>query len=97
MDTKRIVDRAKALLLSPRTEWPVIAAENATVTEVFQPYVLALAALPAVAGFLRFSVVGLGMPFAGRWRLGLVPGLRLAISAWVLDRKSTRLNSSHRT
>lgn len=91
MDARRVLERARSILLSPRTEWPVVAAEDATVREIFQPYVLALAALPAVAEFLRWTVFGLSMPFSGRIRIGLGAGLRAAVSAWVLSVAGTYL------
>lgn len=57
-----IVQRAKAILLDPKGTWPVIDAEPATVQSVYVPYVLALAAIPAVAGFIGLSLVGFGGP-----------------------------------
>jgi len=42
-----LVDRVKNILLSPKTEWPVIDAESGDTKEVFT-YVAILAAIPAV-------------------------------------------------
>jgi hypothetical protein len=58
-----IFDRAIKLLKSPKTEWPVIAGEPATVGSLYVPYVLVLAAIGPVAmllggggtGFFRLS------------------------------------------
>ncbi|WP_156678953.1 Yip1 family protein [Sphingomonas profundi] len=47
-----VVERAKAILLTPKTEWPVIAAEPATVGGLYRGYVMILAAIPAVCGAL---------------------------------------------
>src|SRR5215510_3550081 len=47
--------RAKAILLSPHTEWPIIAAESATVGELYKNYILIMAAIPAIAGFITFG------------------------------------------
>ena len=44
-----VVDRAKALLLDPKAEWPRIEAEPATPQGIFTSYVMILAAIPAVA------------------------------------------------
>jgi hypothetical protein len=51
-----IVDRVKNILMSPKTEWPAIAAEPADIGSIMMNYVLPLAAIPAVA-----QVIGLGL------------------------------------
>ncbi len=43
-----IVSRVKGILLSPKTEWPVIAGEPATVNSLYTGYAMILAAIPAV-------------------------------------------------
>ena len=43
-----LVDRVKNILLSPRTEWPVIDAEPATVASLYTGYIMPLAAIPAL-------------------------------------------------
>jgi hypothetical protein len=58
-----LVQRALNILKTPKTEWPVIAAEPATVQSLYIPYVLVLAAIGPVAtllggggfGMFRFS------------------------------------------
>lgn len=55
-----LVQRAKNILLDPKGTWPVIAAEPATVQSIYVPYVLALAAIPAICGFIGLSMLGLG-------------------------------------
>jgi hypothetical protein len=53
-----LVDRVKAILLTPKTEWPVIAAEPATISDIYKTYVLPLAAIGPVAGFIGSTVFG---------------------------------------
>lgn len=65
-----IVTRAKNLILTPKTEWAVIASEPADAKGLFTGYVMLLAAIPAVCGFIGLTLF-LGM-FAGGMRL--VPG-----------------------
>jgi hypothetical protein len=55
-----VVERAKALILKPREEWELIDREEYTVKDLYTNYVMILAAIPAVAGFIGFSIVGLG-------------------------------------
>jgi hypothetical protein len=58
MDSGKIIARVKAILTTPKTEWPVAAAEPATVNGLFTGYILILAALPAVAAFIKGSLIG---------------------------------------
>lgn len=48
-----LVDRVKNILLSPRTEWPTIAAEAATVQSLYTGYILILAAIAPIALLIR--------------------------------------------
>jgi hypothetical protein len=83
MDTNKLIARAKATLLTPRTEWPIIAAEPDTVANLYQNYILFLAAIPAIVNFLRFSVFGLRVPFVGTLRFGVGTSLVNAIVQYV--------------
>jgi hypothetical protein len=53
-----VLRRAQNVLMTPRTEWPVIAAESADVGSLYVPYIASLAAVPAVAAFLGLMVFG---------------------------------------
>lgn len=75
-----IVSRAKNLLLQPRQEWGVIAGETHTVQGLFTGYVMILAAIPAVAQFIGFSIIG----YAG-FRLSVGVGLAHMVVAYVLS------------
>jgi hypothetical protein len=76
-----IVDRAKNICLTPITEWPVIAAEPASTQGLVTGYVLPLAAIGAVAGFVGGSIVGRTLPFVGTYRVPFMSGLVLAVFA----------------
>jgi hypothetical protein len=58
MDFGKIIERVKAILTTPRTEWPVIAAEPATINGLYAGYIAIVAALPVIAGFLKGSLIG---------------------------------------
>lgn len=54
---KSLVDRAKDIIVTPKTEWPVIDAEPSTIGGIYTSYVMILAAIPPVAtaiGLLLF-------------------------------------------
>lgn len=60
MDFGKIIERARAILTTPRTEWPVAATEPATVGGLYGGYIAILAALPAIAAFIKGSLIGSG-------------------------------------
>ncbi|HOX70534.1 MAG TPA: Yip1 family protein [Dokdonella sp.] len=74
MDFAKLIARAKAILLSPRTEWPVIAAEPETVANLYKNYILVLAAIPAIAGFIKGSLIGFSL-FGITVRTPMVSGI----------------------
>ena len=53
-----LVERVKAILLTPKTEWPVIEREPGDAAHLFANYVAILAAIPAVCGFVGGVVFG---------------------------------------
>src|SRR6185503_8243235 len=79
-----IVERIKGIILKPSTEWDTIAAEEATTGGLFKGYVLPLAAIGPIAGFVGNSVIGRSIPFVGTFRLPMSTGLSVAISSYVM-------------
>lgn len=58
MDFSKLIERVKAIVLTPKTEWEKIAVETTDTKSLFLNYAMILAAIPAIAGFLgtlRFS------------------------------------------
>ncbi|MBL8297225.1 MAG: YIP1 family protein [Rhodanobacteraceae bacterium] len=60
MDINKLIERVKNVLLSPKTEWPVIAQEHTDVATLYTGYAMILAAIPAVFGFLGSVVFAPG-------------------------------------
>jgi hypothetical protein len=85
VDTNKIIARVKSILLTPRTEWPVIAEEPDTVGGLYTGYIMILAAFPAVVRFLSSTVIGVSVPFLGSYRIGFVAGLTTAVVTYVLS------------
>ncbi|HXS40608.1 MAG TPA: Yip1 family protein [Stellaceae bacterium] len=71
-----LVARAKAILLSPNSEWPVIAGEPAETAGLYKSYILPMAAIPPVCAFIGFSI------FFGRYGFGY--GILGLIAQYVL-------------
>ncbi|HEX9892471.1 MAG TPA: Yip1 family protein [Gemmatimonadales bacterium] len=56
-----LVERVRNILLQPKKEWTVIDAEPATSASLYSGYVVPLAAIPAIAGFIGTSILGFGV------------------------------------
>jgi hypothetical protein len=79
-----IVARAKAILMAPKVEWPKIAGETDSVRDVFMRYVVPLAAIAPVCGFIGRQLFGFG--FLGfSYRPSLIGGLSTAITTYILS------------
>jgi hypothetical protein len=79
MDLNKVIQRARSLLVSPRTEWPVIAAEPATVADLYRDYIMIMAAIPPICEFVKVSVLGYAWHGFRVYRRGIGPGLAAAI------------------
>jgi len=86
VDFNKLIARVKNILLTPKTEWPVIAAEPDSVQGLYKNYILILAAMPAVITFLRYSVFGVGIPIVGgTYRLGVGAGIVQMIVTYIVS------------
>jgi uncharacterized membrane protein len=79
-----IVARAKAIIMTPKTEWQTIENETDDTASLFRNYVAYLAAIPAICGFIGMSVIGFSVPVLGTIRIGFFAGLASAIIRYVL-------------
>lgn len=79
-----LIDRVKNIILTPKTEWPVIDREPGDVPYIFTNYVAILAAIPAICGFVGLSIVGMSVPGLGSVRMPVVSGLANAIVGYLL-------------
>ena len=70
-----IFARAKAIVLSPATEWPVIAAESSSARAIYLRYVAPLVAIGVIATFLGMTLIGTSLGPFGRVRTGIIAGL----------------------
>lgn len=57
--TTSLVERVKNILMTPKTEWPRIDSEPATIGGIYTSYVLILAAIPPVCMLIGMLVFGL--------------------------------------
>lgn len=78
-----LFDRIKNILLTPKSEWPVIAPEPTTLSQLFMGYVMPLAALAALLGFVRMSMLGMSTAFGGGFRMPVASGLVFTVMTFV--------------
>ena len=55
-----LIERVQSILLRPKQTWPAIAAEGGDTGSIYTGYVMILAAIPAVCGFIGLTLVGVG-------------------------------------
>jgi len=79
-----LVERVRNIILAPQVEWAVIDAEPTDIREIYARYVAPLALVPAVAGFIGGSLIGIGVPGVGTVRVGVAAGLFGAVLQFLL-------------
>lgn len=79
-----LLDRVLTLLLRPSDTWLQIERENPGIASVYTRYLIFLAAIPAVAGFIGYSLVGVGA-FGFSVRVPIVQGLVGMVVSYVLS------------
>lgn len=70
----KLIDRVVAILTRPQATWDEIESEPGDVATIYREYLLILAAVPAVAGFIGLSLIGVG-GFGSTYRQPLFSGL----------------------
>ena len=90
MNFDQLVDRVKKLILQPKQEWEVIDEETYTVQDLYTKYVMILAAIPAVAGFIGNSLIGLG-GILSTYRISVAAGLAHMVMSYLFSLASVYL------
>ena len=79
-----IVERVKNLILQPKQEWQKIDGESHTVQSLFTNYVMILAAIPAVCGFIGLSLIGIGV-FGATYRVPIASGVAHMVVQYLMS------------
>ena len=53
-----LIERAKNILLTPKTEWDVVNNETPDTTKILTTYVIPLVAIGAIAAFIGYGLIG---------------------------------------
>jgi hypothetical protein len=80
----KLIERIQAILLKPRQTWVTIEQESSDTSSIYRGYLVYLAAIPALAGFIGFSVIGMDM-FGVSYRVPIVAGLVNMVVGYVLS------------
>ncbi len=79
-----IIQRVKDILLTPKQTWPIIDDEATDVAGLYKNYIMILAAIPAVAGFIGMTLIGFSA-FGVTVRTPFVSGLTQMVVGYVLS------------
>ncbi len=77
-----LIQRAKALILTPKQSWEIIKNEETKIIELFKAYVIPLALIPAVASFIGYGLIGINL--GGFGRIALIDwGVSMAVQSFI--------------
>jgi amino acid transporter len=85
------------ILSKPAQEWPIIASESTDIAALYKEYIMPLAAIPAICGFLGMTLVGVTPMVSGL--AGLIVGYVLSLvgiflAAFIVDKLAPSFQSS---
>lgn len=76
-----LVDRAKNIIMTPKTEWPVIAGEEPAMGQIITAYVIPLALISTIASIVGFGIFG--RSFSWGIAMGLVQLVTAVVGVYV--------------
>jgi hypothetical protein len=85
VDINKLIARIKNILLTPKTEWPVIAAEPDSVAGLYKNYIIYVAALTPVATFIGVVLFGIHIPLLGTIHIGFGAALAQLILGYAVS------------
>ncbi|HKX10711.1 MAG TPA: Yip1 family protein [Stellaceae bacterium] len=89
-----LVSRAKNILTTPKTEWPVIAGEGTSPGALFSGYVAPLAAIPPVATIIGNLLFSGAMTFGQSVAVGIINFVIALVGVWVLGLIASKIAPS---
>lgn len=99
----KTIERAKNILMTPKTEWDLISVENSGHLKLLTGYLIPLALIPAIAGFIGYGLIGYSVIGIKIGSVGF--GIRQALmsfistiggvylSAWIISFLADKFNS----
>lgn len=86
-----LVNRAKNMLLTPKTEWQAVSLEQPVNNQIIMGYLVPFVLLGAVAAFIGYGLIGFGLVLGTSWGLyqavlHVIMGIgSIYITAFVVD------------
>lgn len=84
MNFSAIFKRVIAIITKPNDEWQVIKNETMSIADMYTKYAIFLAAIPAIAGFIGYGLIGISVGF-GTIRIPIARCLIWSIFMYVLS------------
>ena len=78
-----VVQRVKNILLQPKEEWAAIDAEPTNVAALYTQYLVPLALAGTVARFISYALIGINIPFLGRYRVPVFSALSSCLIGFI--------------
>ena len=80
-----LIDRAKNIVINPKTEWDIIANEEPNIQQLLIGYVLPLALIPTIAIIIGYGLIGIYgfSSFTMGIAMGLVQFLNAILSVFI--------------
>lgn len=82
-DLSRFIERIKGMLLDTQQTWVAVAAEDDSIARIYKTYLAWLLLIPAVAGFIGTSLVGVSA-FGVTIRVPVLQGVLSMVMSFVL-------------
>jgi hypothetical protein len=76
--------RIRNIVLTPRTEWLVIAPEPTSIGQLYRGYVMPMAAFAAAMSFIRMSIIGVDLPVGGTIRTSVASAVVSSLATFIL-------------
>ena len=101
LNVPALQERVKRILTDPTREWPVIAAEQTSIEQLYRTYIGPLALIPAIAGFIGSCILAFGI-----FRMSIGRGLLwmgatfvltlvgVYVSAFIIDKLAPTFDST---
>ncbi|MGE0090545.1 MAG: Yip1 family protein [Bacteroidales bacterium] len=83
MNYKFIINRAKSLIITPRTGWNDIVNENQDFRTVIRNYLIYIALIPAFVNLIGYALVGYRVQFMG-YATSFLLGLKLFVYFYII-------------
>lgn len=79
-----LLARVKGIILNPSDEWQLVDRENTLPVALYKSYIAPLAVIGPIASFIGMVLIGVGVPFLGTVRIGVVAGIGMLLTSYIL-------------